>query len=245
MELKMADSRKEITNQLVTEAIQKDKEAAEKEVALAMDSDANLPDTSDDEDFNSDNDEEGESQINVKRQARYEAWKVRELKRILRDREEMESYEKELAEIERRRKLTDEERLAENMKLGTDETDKKQKVAYNFMQKYYHKGAFFQGNEEDGGLTDEQKALLSRDYNMPTGDDKMDKSVLPAVLQKRAGTFGKKGNSKWTHLTDMDTTNFDRETKVQEGIAFKFQSRQGGFKGMNAMDRPSKRARKY
>ena len=49
------------------------------------------------------------------------------------------------------------------------------------MQKYYHKGAFFQGNDEDG-LTKEQQALLSRDYNMPTGDDKMDKSVLPAVL---------------------------------------------------------------
>ncbi len=129
---------------MVTEAIQKDKEAAEKEVNLAMDSDANLPETSgdDDDDIDHENNEDV-GQIDVKRQARYEAWKVRELKRILRDREEMESYEKELAEIERRRKLTDEERLAENVKLGTDETDKKQKVAYNFMQKYYHKGAFF------------------------------------------------------------------------------------------------------
>ena len=81
---------------------------------------------------------------------------------------------------------------------------------------------------------------------MPTGEDKtMDKSVLPAVLQKRAGTFGKKGNSKWTHLTDQDTTNFEPATRVSEGIAFKFQSRQGGFKGMNSMDRPTKRRRKY
>ena len=113
-----------------------------------MDSDANLPETSGDDDddddvLGDDENNKDDGQINVKRQARYEAWKVRELKRILRDREEMESYEKELAEIERRRKLTDEERLAENVKLGTDETDKKQKVAYNFMQKYYHKGAFF------------------------------------------------------------------------------------------------------
>ena len=46
------------------------------------------------------------------------------------------------------------------------------------MQKYYHKGVFFQ----DDNLTQEQKELFSRDYNMPTGEDKMDKSVLPAVL---------------------------------------------------------------
>ena len=46
----------------------------------------------------------------MKRQAKYEAWKVRELRRILRDRDELEAYEKELAEIERRRKMTDEER---------------------------------------------------------------------------------------------------------------------------------------
>lgn len=208
---------------MVSEAILKDKEAAEKEVVLAMDSDANLLSSSSDED---DEDiEEEQKQLSVKRQAKYEAWKVRELKRILRDREEMESYESELAEIERRRKMTDEERIAENARLGTDHNEKKQKVAYNFMQKYYHKGAFFQGNEEDGGLNDDQKALLSRDYNMPTGEDKTDKSVLPAVLQKRAGTFGKKGNSKWTHLTDQDTTNFEPTTRVNEGIAFKFQSR--------------------
>ena len=50
---------------------------------------------------------------------------MRELRRILRDREEMEDYEKELAEIERRRKMTDEERQAENVRLGTDHTEKK------------------------------------------------------------------------------------------------------------------------
>jgi hypothetical protein len=31
-------------------------------------------------------------------------------------------------------------------------------------------------------MTEEDRALFSRDYNMPTGEDKMDKSVLPAVL---------------------------------------------------------------
>jgi microfibrillar-associated protein 1 len=51
-------------------------------------------------------------------------------------------------------------------------------------------------------MSTEDRELFARDFNMPTGEDKMDKSVLPAVLQKRKGTWGKKGNTKWTHLTD-------------------------------------------
>ncbi len=56
---------------------------------------------------------------------------------------------------------------------------------------------------------------------MPTGEDKMDKSVLPSFLQKRTGTVGRKGQSKHTHLTDVDTTNFNPATKVSEQIAYK------------------------
>jgi microfibrillar-associated protein 1 len=166
----------------------------------------------------------------------YQEWKARELKRLLRDREELRQHEQDKREVERRRNLTDVERQAENIRLGTDATDKKQKVAYNFMQKYYARGAFFQGDDQ---MTAEDRELFSRDFNMPTGEDKMDKSVLPAVLQKRKGTWGKKGNTKWTHLTDQDTTNFERTTKVPENIAFKFQMKQGGYKGMNSLDRPS------
>lgn len=39
---------------------------------------------------------------------KYESWKVRELKRIRREREESQRYEKEQKEILRRRNLTDE-----------------------------------------------------------------------------------------------------------------------------------------
>ena len=106
----------------------------------ANDSDANLPMTSSDE---SENDLEESGKKGVKSQAKYEAWKVRELKRILRDREEQKAYEDEQAEVERRRGLTEAEREAENAKLGTDHNEKKEKVAYGFMQKFYHKGAFF------------------------------------------------------------------------------------------------------
>ena len=201
LEQRLKEQKREATRVMVKESVMRDQEQAEKELVNECDSDANLPDTSSEED----GDEEGMGEgRGVKAQAEFEAWKVRELKRILRDREEIESYEAELAEIERRRKMTDAEREAENARLGTDDNQKKQKVAYNFMQKFYHKGAFFAGNDDEDGykLTDQQKALLNRDYNMPTGEDKMDKSVLPAVMQRRRDQFGKKGASKWTHLTD-------------------------------------------
>ena len=57
------------------------------------------------------------------------------------------------------------------------------------MQKYYHKGAFYQDSEDP---------LFKRDYNMPTPMEMVDKSVLPKILQKRIGNFGKKGQSKYT-----------------------------------------------
>ena len=111
------------------------------------------------------------------------------------------------------------------------------------MQKYYHKGAFYQdsdGNEDE--LADGPKKnddLKQRDFNMPTMEDKNDKSVLPQLLQKRMGTFGRKGNSKWTHLTAEDTTNFDPSTRVSEHLAKKQMQRQGGFKAADTLDRPS------
>mmetsp|Transcript_25629 Transcript_25629/g.24925 ORF Transcript_25629/g.24925 Transcript_25629/m.24925 type:complete len:83 (+) Transcript_25629:884-1132(+) len=81
--------------------------------------------------------------------------------------------EREQAELERRRNMTDQEREAENLRLGTDNNERKQKVAYNFMQKFYKLGPYYQHLDRE---------VYQRDYNMPTGEDKMDKSVLPAVL---------------------------------------------------------------
>ena len=65
MEAKMAEKRKEITNQMVSEAAQKEKEAEEKEVVMAMDSDANLPTSSDDEMEEANDD--GSPVVNVKK----------------------------------------------------------------------------------------------------------------------------------------------------------------------------------
>ncbi len=67
-------------------------------------------------------------------------WKLRELRRIKRDKEQEEEYEKTLSDVERRRMMTDEEVIAENK---NNPKKHKPKGEMRFMQKYYHPGAFF------------------------------------------------------------------------------------------------------
>jgi len=117
---------------MVAEAIRKELEMKEQEAVNQYDSDANLPfDESD-----------GEDRKYLNSQVAYEEWKIRELRRIKRDRDERRARDLEKKEIERRRNMTDAEREEENRRLGSDATNKKEGVAYTFMQKYYHKGAF-------------------------------------------------------------------------------------------------------
>jgi microfibrillar-associated protein 1 len=80
------------------------------------------------------------------------------------------------------------------------------KKKWNFMQKYYHKGAFFQSesNDRDAAGGD---AIQRRDFSAPTGEDKMDKTILPKVMQVKH--FGHSGRTKWTHLVAEDTTKWD------------------------------------
>jgi len=127
----------------------------------------------------------------------YENWKIRELKRIKRQAEEEEMRNNERNEIERRRLLTDEEREKENLTLGSDATLRPFKSKYKYMQKYYHSGVFFT-NEKQGKLDH----ILNRDYNLPTAEDKYDKSNEIKSKQKRRGQYGMKGQTKYTHLSN-------------------------------------------
>ncbi|KAL6769975.1 hypothetical protein ACKKBG_A33100 [Auxenochlorella protothecoides x Auxenochlorella symbiontica] len=136
----------------------------------------------------------------------YEAWRLRELRRIGMAREAREREEREAAEKERWRNMSEEERRR-HLALNPREVAPKPKKKWGFLQKYWHKGAFFQeegdAQVEDGPVLG---ALASRDFSAPTGQDKFDRSTLPKVMQVK--NFGRRGQTKWTHLADQDTTDW-------------------------------------
>lgn len=155
----------------------------------------------------------------------YEAWKLREMKRIKRDKEEREAIEKELLAIERMRTMTEEERRVEQRLNPKLVTNKAVKGKYKFLQKYYHRGAFYLDKEEE---------VFKQDFSGATLDDHFDKTVLPKVMQVKK--FGRSGRTKYTHLVDQDTTEFDSAWS-NEGSASRLANFRGGMK--QVFDRPS------
>lgn len=155
----------------------------------------------------------------------YAAWKLRELLRLKRDKEEREAEEAEIAEIERRRNLTDAEREAEDAKLRELEPQEERKKQ-KFMQKYYHKGAFYQGMD-----------ILQRDYSAATGEDTINREMLPEVMQVK--NFGRQGRTKWTHLAKEDTSTRDSPWFQKSEINKRTLEKQGGLHG--GFEKPTKR----
>uniref|UniRef100_A0A0V0J6H8 Microfibrillar-associated protein 1 n=1 Tax=Schistocephalus solidus TaxID=70667 RepID=A0A0V0J6H8_SCHSO len=153
-----------------------------------------------------------------KEQEEYELWKVRELKRIRREREAKEAIEQEKEEIERIRRMTDAQRREEFRKNPKKITNKAPKGKYKFLQKYFHRGAFFVSTEEE--------KLFQRDFAAPTLEDHFDKTKLRAVMQVK--NFGRAGRTKYTHLVDQDTTDHDKELKFNSAMADNFQKTHGG-----------------
>ncbi|XP_013781251.1 microfibrillar-associated protein 1-like [Limulus polyphemus] len=165
-------------------------------------------------------------------EAAYESWKLRELKRIKRDKEEREGYEKERLEIERIRIMPEEKRRTELRNMPRVITNKPVKGKYQFLQKYYHRGAFYLNEEEE---------VLKQDFSAPTLEDHFNKTVLPKVMQVK--NFGRSGRTKYTHLVDQDTTHFDSPWISETAQNVKFHTNQAG--GMKQMfERPSVKKRK-
>ncbi|OAA74081.1 microfibrillar-associated protein MfaP1 [Cordyceps fumosorosea ARSEF 2679] len=128
-------------------------------------------------------------------------WRVRELKRVRRARAAIEEREAELAEVERRRNLTAEERAAEDAAfLEGQQRDKDAKGRAGYMQRYFHKGAFFREEAEAAGLL--QRDLMGARVE----DDVRDREALPAYLQRRDMTkLGRKGATKYRDMRTEDT----------------------------------------
>jgi microfibrillar-associated protein 1 len=156
-------------------------------------------------------------------------WKLRELKRLQREFQKSEDLRKEKEEKERRQQLTDEEVKRENEKSGRGEKDRTQ---YKFLQKYYHKGAFY---HDDSKI---KKMHETHDWAKATGEDAYsDRSVMPTVMQVK--NFGKASRSKYTHLTNEDTSSKDDYWR-SGFITESYTNKMGGLKNLQ---RPTKKKR--
>ena len=127
--------------------------------------------------------------------AEFAAWRARELVRIRRVQDAEAAAAAEREAVARRRALPEAQRLAEDMAHAAETRRRKPRGHQGFMQKYYHKGAFFQDME-----------ILQRDFTEQSADA-VDKTQLPRIMQVR--DFGKRSRSKWTHLAAEDTSKDD------------------------------------
>ncbi|KAI9149306.1 micro-fibrillar-associated [Paramyrothecium foliicola] len=181
------------------------------------------------------------------------AWRVRELKRLKRARAAIEEREAELAEVERRRNLTEEERKAEDEAyLAQQKEDKESKGKMSYMQKYFHKGAFFQEEAEAAGLL--QRDLMGTRIQ----DDVRNREALPEYLQRRDMTkLGRKGATKYRDMRSEDTGRWgsfddgrrDRSGRYDSDDRFRpdddrFKPDERGAKGANAIPLGDRRDRR-
>jgi microfibrillar-associated protein 1 len=175
-----------------------------------------------------DTDEEGPAE----KQIEFDEWRLRELQRVRRDREEREKMKQEQLEVESRRGMTDQEVLAEKKKLGIGMKEQKK---INFLQKYYHKGAYYADEIE------KVEGVHDHDWAAPVGEDKyVDRSMLPKVMQVK--NFGRSGRTKYTHLKDQDTAQVEDTYNVQKQqiMPERLKTQLGGFGSGPTFQRPAK-----
>lgn len=132
--------------------------------------------------------------------AEFAAWKLRELKRIKRERVAIEEAEAERAEIERRRNLSAADREAEDRAFIEQQKDERgDRGDMQYMQKYFHKGAFFTDEMKELGI--DRRNLMGARF-----EDQTNREVLPEFMQIRDMTkLGKKGRTRYKDMKSEDT----------------------------------------
>ena len=124
----------------------------------------------------------------------YAEWVQRETNRLREEIMQEATVALAMAKTEFQRRMSDSE--LEELKASKV----KPKEHMKFMQKYYHKGAFAPQDVA------EAEELSQRSAMVPVGDDLYDKSIMPETMQVRGDDYLKKGRTKWTHLSNEDTT---------------------------------------
>ncbi|KAE8098998.1 hypothetical protein FH972_017016 [Carpinus fangiana] len=112
-----------------------------------------------------------------------------------------------------------------------------------FMQKYYHKGAFFQADADDHAATAGTDGIFTRDFSAPTGEDKMDKTILPKVMQVKH--FGRSGRTKWTHLVNEDTTDWNNPWTYNDPLRAKYNAKMAGMNADISKPKGSKKLKDW
>ena len=143
---------------------------------------------------------------------------MREKARVRCDEAARKAMVQEEAETARRRGLSDAQLMAEDEALGKRRRGKGKERELKFMQKYYHKGAFYMDDDslrKDKNVAAVKDDVRERDYDAATGEDQFDFAALPKVLQVKK--FGRTGRTKYTHMKDQDTS--DKDSLFAQGAA--------------------------
>ena len=138
----------------------------------------------------------------------FEAWRVRELARATRERDERRKAADDEAETLRRRALSPAARRAEDEKIGKGK--KPEKAKWKFLQKYHHKGAFFMDDDTLAKAGEGDVRNPGGRWSGPRGQVRS--GGFPKVMQVK--DFGFQGRTKYTHLSDQDTTFVDRDNPM-------------------------------
>jgi len=142
---------------------------------------------------------------------RLDEWEIRELVRLLRDVDQQAMIQQEAIERERRMRMTDEECHAEDRQRGEFSEPgvrKDPETETTYLQRYYHKGAFYMDDNEWEEADIRHKA--SSYAAAATGEDKIDRKTLPAVMQVKR--FGRANQTRYKGLAAEDTT--DKHLKI-------------------------------
>ena len=112
-----------------------------------------------------------------------ESWELRELERLLTVLYQEKGRERGRLEYERRRQMTDEECLKEDINAGRYNAPGQSRTGgKESMQRFYHRGSYYM-NEDEFDLNDVR--FKAAEYaSAATGEDKLDKSLLQNTKYK-------------------------------------------------------------